>query len=291
MGRQASRYVLRPCGSRQRAVRKTGRSAALAAAPSYRQSIAELAGKREIDIWYERVDVDGLVAAVRDLPSGRGRTAKARKSETKAKSKAEATLTRAAAKARLRDAWSAIDKITEVVDGERRFRDEPPLLMRLDIAPDVSAQINALFREYRTTMQDDRQELLKRYEIIDMGHKVVGVGSVGLLAFVLLLRGRDDDDLMVLQVKQAQASVLEAYTRRSAFTKHGHRVVTGQRLMQAASDSFLGWIDGPAGRSFYVRQLRDMKWSPEPASLNSETHRPLRRALRSHPGSRACSIR
>ena len=121
------------------------------------------------------------------------------------------------------------------------------------------------------TLQDDRQELLKRYEIIDMGHKVVGVGSVGLLAFVLLLRGRDENDLMVLQVKQAQASVLEAYTRKSAFTKHGHRVVTGQRLMQAASDSFLGWIDGPAGRSFYVRQLRDMKWSPDPASLSKKS--------------------
>ena len=98
--------------------------------------------------------------------------------------------------------------------------------------------------KYRATLQDDRQELLKRYEIIDMGHKVVGVGSVGLLAFVLLLRGRDENDLMVLQVKQAQASVLEAYTRKS-FTKHGHRVVAGQRLMQTASDSFLGWIDGP----------------------------------------------
>ncbi len=104
-----------------------------------------------------------------------------------------------------------------------------------------------------------------------MGHKVVGVGSVGLLAFVLLLRGRDENDLMVLQVKQAQASVLEAYTRKSAFTKHGHRVVAGQRLMQAASDSFLGWIDGPAGRSFYVRQLRDMKWSPDPASLSKKS--------------------
>jgi uncharacterized protein (DUF2252 family) len=144
------------------------------------------------------------------------------------------------------------------------------LLTRLDIAPDAAAQINALFREYRATLQDDRQELLKRYELIDMGHKVVGVGSVGLLAFVVLLRGRDEDDLMVLQVKQAQASVLEAYTRKSAYRKHGHRVVTGQRLMQAASDSFLGWVDGPARRSFYVRQLRDMKWSPDPATLNKK---------------------
>ena len=177
------------------------------------------------------------------------------------------------------------------MDGRRRFRDQPPLLTRLDIAPDAAAQINALFREYRATLQDDRQELLKRYEIIDMGHKVVGVGSVGLLAFVLLLRGRDEDDLMVLQVKQAQASVLEAYTRKSAFTKHGHRVVTGQRLMQAASDSFLGWIDGPAGRSFYVRQLRDMKWSPDPATLNKKRIGRVRGAVRSHPGPRTCALR
>ncbi len=240
---------------------EVGRAAADAAAASYRQSMDDFAGKREIEIWYDRVDVDRLVAALRELPGGKGKPAK-RDAE------AEARIHGAAAKARLRDAWSAIEKITEVVDGQRRFRDQPPLLTRLDIAPDAAGQINTLFREYRATLQDDRQELLKRYEIIDMGHKVVGVGSVGLLAFVLLLRGRDEDDLMVLQVKQAQASVLEAYTRKSAYSKHGHRVVAGQRLMQAASDSFLGWIDGPGGRSFYVRQLRDMKWSPDPATLN-----------------------
>ncbi len=243
---------------------KAGRAAAKAAAGSYRQAMATFATKREIDIWYDRIDVGGLVAAVRDLPSGKG------KSGAKKEAKAEATIQKAAGKARLRDAWSAIEKITEDVDGQRRFRNDPPLLTRLDIAPDAAALIDSLFREYRATLQDDRQELLKRYEIIDMGHKVVGVGSVGLLAFVLLLRGRDQNDLMVLQVKQAQASVLEAYTRKSAFTKHGHRVVTGQRLMQAASDSFLGWIDGPGGRSFYVRQLRDMKWSPDPATLNEK---------------------
>ena len=249
--------------------------------------MADFAGKREIEIWYDRIDVDGLVAAVRDLPSGKGKSG----GQAERRRRRRRTIQGAAAKARLRDAWSAIEKITEVVDGQRRFRDEPPLLTRLDIAPDAAAQINALFREYRATLQDDRQELLKRYEIVDMGHKVVGVGSVGLLAFVLLLRGRDENDLMVLQVKQAQASVLEAYTRKSAFTKHGHRVVTGQRLMQAASDSFLGWIDGPAGRSFYVRQLRDMKWSPDPASLEREADRPLRGAVRPHPGPRACPVR
>jgi uncharacterized protein (DUF2252 family) len=244
--------------------RKVGLAAAEAAASSYRESLGVLAQKREIDIWYDRIDVSGLIESIRELPSGKGIQ------DAKQKEKAEATLQTAEAKARTRDAWSAIKKITEEVDGRHRFRDQPPLLTRLDVSPEVAAVINGLFREYRATLQDDRQALLKRYEIIDVGHKVVGVGSVGLLAFVLLLRGRDEDDLMVLQVKQAQASVLEAYTRTSAYTKHGHRVVAGQRLMQAASDSFLGWIDGPRGRSFYVRQLRDMKWSPDPSTLTKE---------------------
>lgn len=143
--------------------------------------------------------------------------------------------------------------------------------------------LNTLFRSARATLQDDRRELLKRYQIIDIAHKVVGVGSVGLLAWVLLMQGRDESDLMVLQVKQAQASVLEAYTTKSVYAKHGHRVVTGQRLMQAASDSFLGWIDGRSGRSFYVRQLRDMKWSPEPSTLDQTEAPGLRLPVRAHP--------
>ena len=244
--------------------KKAGPAAAEAVAASYRAAMAGFAGKGELAIWYDRIDVSGIVAAVRELPSNKG------KRGAKKAGKEEATVQGAAAKARLHDAWSAIEKITEVVDGRRRFRDQPPLLTRLDLNADTARLMNALFREYRATLQDDRQELLKRYEIVDMGHKVVGVGSVGLLAFVLLLRGRDEQDLMVLQAKQAQASVLEAFTHKSAYTKHGHRVVTGQRFMQAASDSFLGWIDGPGGRSFYVRQLRDMKWSPDPASLTEE---------------------
>lgn len=243
---------------------KAGLAAAEATGASYRESMAAFATKGESEIWYERIDASGLIADLRQLPSGNQRLG------AKQEAKVEATIQGAVTKARRRDAWSAIEKITEVVDGQRRFREQPPLLTRLDLGADTAGLINGLFREYRATLQDDRQELLKRYEIIDMGHKVVGVGSVGLLAFVLLLRGRDDDDLMVLQVKQAQASVLEAYTHKSVFAKHGHRVVTGQRLMQGAGDSFLGWIDGPAGRSFYVRQLRDMKWSPDPSSLSKE---------------------
>jgi len=260
--RLAASFVL--AGRDNKLAAKAGSDAATAAAQSYRESMAGFATMGEIAIWYDRIDPSGLIEAVKQLPSAKGIR------DGKQEAKVQATLTGVVAKARLRDAWSAIEKITEVVDGQRRFRDQPPLLTRLDVNADTAAMINTLFRQYRATLQDDRQELLKRYEIVDIGHKVVGVGSVGLLAFVLLLRGRDEEDLMVLQVKQAQASVLEPYTHKSVYTKHGHRVVTGQRLMQAASDSFLGWIDGPGGRSFYVRQLRDMKWSPDPGWLNTE---------------------
>lgn len=248
---------------------KVGLAAAEAACAAYRESMTDFAGRREVDIWYDRIDVADLVAVLSG--GSQGKKGRKKSQEDSLHARAEAAAEGAVAKARTRDTWSAITKITEVVDGQRRFRDQPPLLSRLEVSDDVRATLNSLFREYRATLQDDRQELLKRYELVDMGHKVVGVGSVGLLAFVVLLRGRDEEDLLVLQIKQAQASVLEAYTRKSAYSKHGHRVVTGQRLMQAASDSFLGWLDGPGGRSFYVRQLRDMKWAPEPASLSNKT--------------------
>jgi uncharacterized protein (DUF2252 family) len=224
--------------------------------------MASFAEKSELGLWYDRVDQRGLEAAVDEILTGRQR-----KAVTKREAKARREVERAVAKARARDAWSVIAKITEVVDGQRRFAHRPPLLDRLDANPDVFAMVNDLYRQYIATLQDDRQELLGRYEIIDIAHKVVGVGSVGLLAFALLMRGRDDEDVMVLQVKQAQASVLEAFTGASAYDQHGHRVVSGQRLMQAASDSFLGWVEGRTGRSYYVRQLRDMKWSPDPATL------------------------
>ena len=250
--------------------------AAKTAAASYRESMAELATMTDLDIWYQRVDPSSVVAALAELPvskdpkrakPGSSAAAKMRKKD---EARAQAAVAKRVAKARSRDAWSAIEKITEVVDGKRQFRNEPPLLARLDAGADAVALVNHLFYTYRSTLEEDRQALLKRYEIIDIGHKVVGVGSVGLLAFVMLMRGRDDDDLMVLQVKQAQSSVLEPFTRKSPYTKHGHRVVAGQRLMQTASDSFLGWIQGPGGRHFYIRQLRDMKWSPDPATLDAD---------------------
>ena len=241
------------------------RSCTKSTATEYRSAMADFATKRELDIWYDRIDIDSMSELLQ------GDAQSSAKAEQKRRDRVQAAVDKSLAAARSRTGWSAITKITEVVDGRRQFRDEPPLLTRLDVDPESRAVVDGLFREYRSTLQDDRKQLLERYEIIDIGHKVVGVGSVGLLALVLLMRGRDDDDLMVLQVKQAQASVLEAYTHKSVFSKHGHRVVAGQRLMQAASDSFLGWIDGPGGRSFYVRQLRDMKWSPDLMAATPES--------------------
>jgi uncharacterized protein (DUF2252 family) len=246
---------------------KEGLAAAEASAAAYRESMANFAGKTELGLWYDRMDQRGLERAVDEVLTG-----SQRKAVAKREGKSRRNVDRAVSKARSRDAWSVLAKITEVVDGRRRFAHQPPLLDRIDANPDVFAMVNDLYREYIATLQDDRQQLLGRYEIIDIAHKVVGVGSVGLLAFALLMQGRDDDDVMVLQVKQAQASVLEEFTgpsaSSSAFAQHGHRVVSGQRLMQAAGDSFLGWVEGRTGRSYYVRQLRDMKWSPDPATLN-----------------------
>ena len=122
--------------------------------------------------------------------------------------------------------------------------------------------IQEQFRAYRATLQDDRRRLLEKFEIVDAARKVVGVGSVGTRAFIVLLQGRDEQDPLFLQVKEATASVLEAYLPKSRYRQHGARVVQGQRMMQAASDIFLGWTKGvDVTRNFYWRQLRDMKGS------------------------------
>lgn len=231
--------------------------AALASARQYRLSMADYARMSEIDIWYDRVDPSALEAwAQRAGPKG-----------------AEKAVRRTVAKAQARTMWTAVNKLTEVVDGQRRFIDDPPVVVRVP-ADAVARQllVDAL-PGYLESLASDRRDLLKRYEVIDIGHKVVGVGSVGLLAWVLLLQGRDVGDILVLQVKQAQNSVLEPYTSPSAHTQMGKRVVEGQRLMQAASDSFLGWVTGTLGRQYYVRQLRDMKWSPDISEFSPDNLR------------------
>ena len=173
-------------------------------------------------------------------------------------------------KAHTRDSLQALSKLAERVGGRYRIVSQPPAVIPLrDLAARIGLSVDELehviheqFRAYRETLQDDRRHLLEKFEIVDMAHKVVGVGSVGTRAFVVLLEGRDQDDPLFLQVKEATASVLEDHLPKSRYRHPGERVVQGQRLMQAASDIFLGWSKGhEANRHLYWRQLRDMKGS------------------------------
>ncbi len=217
-------------------------------ASRYREAMAEFAVRPELDVWYAHLRVDDLLPLV----------------------KQKAKLEKAIAKARTRDSLQAASKLTEVVDGQRRILSEPPLLVPIEsyrgIDPvQVRALIDAAFIDYKKTLQDDRRRLLDRFRVVDAARKVVGVGSVGTLCLIALLQGRDTDDVLFLQIKEATRSVLEDHLAKSRSRTHGQRVVQGQRLMQAASDPFLGWTvgRGQAHRHFYWRQLRDMKASAE----------------------------
>jgi hypothetical protein len=155
--------------------------------------------------------------------------------------------------------------MTEIVNGERRFVDQRPLLRRVG-SDELDAELaRASFADYIKTLSDDRRVLLSRYRLVDVAMKIVGVGSVGTMCLIALLQGRDDADPLILQIKQATPSVLERYLGKSKYSNHGQRVVEGQRVMQAASDLFLGWMKGrqTAGRHFYWRQLRDVKGSAD----------------------------
>jgi uncharacterized protein (DUF2252 family) len=230
--------------------RKEGRAAALAAVESYRNIMGELAQMGNLEIWYTKIDAQEIRDAILRLAPSK-----------KVAKKGEAKLSSIFDKARGKTSLRAAQKLTEVVDGERRFLDEPPILVRQIPEPREREQLEAVYTQYRATLQNDRRWLLERYRWSDFARKVVGVGSVGTRAYVMLMEGRDVDDPLVLQVKQASQSVLEPHLRASRFENHGERVVQGQRYMQAASDIFLGWTRGPAGNDFYVRQLHDMKGS------------------------------
>jgi len=236
--------------------RKARRRAVRASVERYQQAMARFAGMHELDVWYARADVEEL----RELLGAQQRKA----------------LDRNVARARANDSLKALRKLSQVVDGHRRIRADPPLLVPLgDLLPDVDreeleSQIRALLDRYSQSLLPDRKLLLGKFRFVDMARKVVGVGSVGTRCWVVLLEGRDDGDPLLLQVKEAQESVLAPYLAppsrsRRRVPNQGERVVTGQRLMQAASDIFLGWervqgLDG-AQRDFYVRQLRDQKGS------------------------------
>ncbi len=236
------------------------RETALAAVRSYREHMTAYAEMRELDVWYSHIVADDL------LEMARAAAGSASKSAPKVRLKlAEKGLS----KARSRDSLQAAGKLTEVVDGGRRIVDMPPLVMHFEEAEQAERSFH-LFGQYKATLEDDRRTLIDRYDVVDMARKVVGVGSVGTRCLIVLLLGRDVDDPLFLQIKEAGPSVLEPYLGRSRFTHAGHRVVAGQRLMQAASDIFLGWMTGkPAGRHFYWRQLRDMKFSIDPEILRA----------------------
>jgi uncharacterized protein (DUF2252 family) len=232
------------------------RETALAAVRSYREHMTAYAEMNELDVWYSRIVADELLDMARGSQAARAATKKAVDKRLKFTEKTFA-------KARGRDSLQAAGKLTELVDGTRRIVDQPPLVMHMSELEDNEAT-SGLFNQYKATLEDDRRELLERFEVVDIARKVVGVGSVGTRCIIVLLLGRDANDPLFLQVKESGPSVLEPYLGKSRFIHGGHRVVAGQRLMQAASDIFLGWMTGkPAGRHFYWRQLRDMKGSIE----------------------------
>jgi uncharacterized protein (DUF2252 family) len=223
-----------------------------------------------LDVWYFHVDASELITTL---------TSQAATSGKKSEQHMAATATKVLEKARTKDSMKALDKLTHVVDGERRIISDPPLLVPLEeVFPEVEAdQLVTLFhdllRRYRQTLSTDRRHLLEEYRFSQMARKVVGVGSVGTRVWVILLHGTGTDDVLFLQAKEAEASVLERFTKKSHYGNHGARVVAGQRLMQASSDIFLGWqrtegLDG-ASHDYYVRQLQDWK-----GSIDTETMLP-----------------
>ena len=229
----------------------------LATVEEYRTAMAGFAAMSNLEVWYAHIDVDAVLAQITQANSQLG--AKQIKRTEKA-----------LAKARTRDSMSAFSKLTRVVDGEPRIVADPPLIVPIeDLAEgreraELFEQLHTLLRTYRATLAYDRRVLLEQFQLTDFAHKVVGVGSVGTRAWIALLLGRDGDDPLFLQMKEAQPSVLEEFLGSSSFDNHGQRVVTGQRLMQATSDIFLGWVHvgsglDEKGRDFYGRQLRDWK--------------------------------
>jgi uncharacterized protein (DUF2252 family) len=232
----------------------------------YRESMNEFAGMRNLDVWYSRMEMEDFIQRYGSLV------------DPKTVKRAEANV----AKARTRDNLGAYSKLTRQVDGEARFDSSPPLLVPIaELLPDEAirddfvSRISQLIATYRRTLQADRRSLLEQFEFVDLARKVVGVGSVGTRAWVVLMLGRDGQDPLFLQVKEANRSVLEQHTAKSSYQNQGERVVSGQRLIQESSDIFLGWLRAEGidfqSRDFYVRQLRDWKMSAAIETMNAQT--------------------
>ena len=225
----------------------------------YRAAIANFAGMTNLEVWYAHLDIETVMGEF------------ASQFKAKMVKRADKTL----AKARTKDSMTAFSKLTHVVDGQARIVDESPLIVPIEqLAPagegrdQIFDELRQVLRGYRESLDSDRRVLLEQFELADFARKVVGVGSVGTRAWIALLLGRDGEDPLFLQMKEAEPSVLEEFLGPSEFSNHGERVVVGQRLMQASSDIFLGWLhidsglDGKA-RDFYGRQLKDWKGSAE----------------------------
>jgi uncharacterized protein (DUF2252 family) len=225
---------------------------------TYRTAMAEFAAASNLDVFYASMDVEDIITRYRSSVSAKV----LRRTEKNVE------------KARTRDRMQAFEKLTTVVDGQPRIVSSPPLIVSVgDLYPDEQADriaewAHEALRAYRATLSTERRKLLERYRFVDLARKVVGVGSVGTRAWIALFIGRDQGDPLFLQLKEAQPSVLEAFAGKSEYRNPGHRVVAGQRLMQAAGDIFLGylWVTNPMEnktRAFYVRQLRDWKGSAD----------------------------
>jgi uncharacterized protein (DUF2252 family) len=251
------------------------RTATLASVTAYREVMASFAQMGTMEVWYARLGEDDFPRAVHATDLSRS------KKGAKAARQAGKTARREAAKARTRDSLQALSKLAELVDGQHRIVSRPPLVVP---ARDLEATygiprdkmerlLREQFRAYRATLRDEHRQLLERFEPVDMARKVVGVGSVGTLAYIVLLQGRDQHDPLFLQLKEATASVLEDHLPASRYRHHGQRVVSGQRTLQAASDIYLGWTRAklPDPHDFYWRQLRDMKGSPDVETMAPTT--------------------
>ncbi len=237
---------------------KEGRKLVMNSMCSYREAIREFAKMSNLEVWYSHLDMAGIVQrwgseVSNDVLAGFQKTA---------------------AKAESKDQLKARAKLTEVVDGELRFRSDPPLLVRVSElygeadAEQLRHMIHEGIRSYRQSLNVNRRHLLESYEFVDAARKVVGVGSVGTRAWIALFQGNDAGDTLILQMKEAEASVLERFCGKSVFKSHGERVVEGQRFMQASSDIFLGWHQVPIGvdgnsHDYYFRQLWDWKASAD----------------------------
>jgi len=232
------------------------RAAAMAGVRSYRQWMARYAGMRLLDVWYASITDADIRDAAEATGFLQGRVGANRRQNLDAIFN----------KARRRDGMRAFESLTGVVDGRRVLLEDPPVLTH--VADERAlASLQTVFADYRATMPENRRDFLERYRFVDFALKVVGVGSVGTRCYVIVLEGRDENDPLILQAKEATASVMEPHLQASVHPSHAQRVVVGQQLMQGTSDIFLGWTRGPGGRDFYLRQLWDMKGSVDTAIL------------------------